>query len=200
MGKQMKKIWAWVTSVAVCVIAAVGLLIILPLVTPTNAVPTQETTPIHDHTHDAEANPGINDKPDKVDPDNNGNNDKDTDSETTGGATTEPPTTDPEPTTPIDPEPPVTEPSFTLTIENLRGTIWYDAKKDRYLTFATDGKTCTIANHKMTLNYDWSITADDSVKLTCKSTEALNSELTLLYTDLKLSNDKYCFVLTTDVD
>lgn len=198
----MKKIWAWVTSVAVCVIAAVGLLIILPLVTPTNAVPTQETTPIHDHTHDAEANPGINDKPDKVDPDNNGNNDKDTDtdSETTGGATTEPPTTDPEPTTPIDPEPPVTEPSFTLTIENLRGTIWYDANKDRYLTFATDGKTCTIANHKMTLNYDWSITADDSVKLTCKSTEALNSELTLLYTDLKLSNDKYCFVLTTDVD
>ena len=133
MGEKMKKFWPLLATCVVCLVAAITLLIVLPLLS------LQKT--------DADTGKQAEENRNQIDGDNSINDNltgDDKDDNTNNGGTT-PPTkpTEPvdptptEPTEPIDPDPTEPEPEviFELNKENLCGTVWYDQESKLRLIF-----------------------------------------------------------------
>ncbi len=193
----MKKVWPWLTTLGICVIAAVMLLVILPSIPDTKAQPNDNKQVIEDNRGTIDTDLGLDDRPTE---------------ETNPAPELQPvsPVLPDEPTTPTeptDPEPNEPEPTpvFTLTIENLRGTIWYDANRQWRLTFnakknnyqivrlaITNG---TVTDETIIDQGTWKLSAT-TVNLTTAGETGSPLPLTYLNQTLNQTAYDYCFALT----
>lgn len=180
LGKRMKKFLPFLATFAVCLVAAIALLIILPWFEPTKADDDAGKQP-EENQQQIDQNPSIDDK-------TNDGNQNDTD---TGDETTTP--TDPEPTDPtdpVDPEPTEPEPEviFVLTKENLRGTVWYDDENKLCLIFSETNDTYTLVH----------LTFTDGAVSSKEIKENDNWELSGNTITLKPKSDEYKSCLSYD--